>query len=237
MIKTKTLALILVVGILIVSLSYFAFAAPNGISVSAGTSTGGGSNAAGADSNAIAGNVTELTLTANSSTQSWQGYYGNVSGVIDLRNSAGDVLYNWSLATPTGEIYASNASTITWGGIQCYDHATNNTFFESMFGIGNSDPDGINETFNLDDHSGFITNQVAFSTGQCNNTQLFNDAGIGTFEEVLLTDGTELVFASLLQNDVVGFDNIPHDFEMIVLEDGHNEDTSTTVYYFWAELE
>jgi hypothetical protein len=218
-------------------LSSLVIAAPNGVDVNAGTSTR--SNATGPDNdpNAMAGNVTELTVTGTSITQAWQGYFGNVSGTIQLANSADNVMYNWSLASPKGEIYASNASTITWSGIQCYNETANLSEFEQRFGIGVGDADGLNETFNLNDHVGFVTNSIPFTTGVCDNTKLFNSAGIGTFTEVLLTDGPSLVFTSLLLQNANGFDNVPHDFEMLVLENGHGADTNPTTYYFWAELE
>ena len=60
---------------------------------------------------AIAGNVTEITLTAFTTTQSWQGYYGNVSGTIQLADASDNVLYNWSLASPEGEVYSTRNSS------------------------------------------------------------------------------------------------------------------------------
>jgi len=185
---------------------------------------------------AIAGNVTELSIFGYSLTQSWQGYFGNVSGTIMLADSNDNVMYNWSLASPNGEIYATNSSNVDWSGIQCYDEANNMTFFESMFGIEPNDADGINETFNLNNHPEFVTNSILFAAGTCDNTKLFDSNGIGTFDEVLLTDGSNLIFTSLLLEDANGFDNVPHDFEMIVLEDGHGTDIATTTYYFWVEL-
>ena len=64
------------------------------------------------------------------------------------------------------------------------------------------------------------------------------DSVDGNFEEVLLAqaDGNP-VFAALLEQDLSGFDSASHDFEMLVLEDGHAGDSSTTPYYFYIELE
>ena len=212
---------------------------------------------------AIAGNVTELSITGFSTTQSWQGYYGNVSGTIQLADSSDNIMYNWSLASPEGEIYASTNNSITWNYIQCLNfnsdgtyaddttnaggtsaHGTNLTILESMFGITDDDVDGVNETFTLlgSGHNTFYTNNLAFTEGECRNTQVFSNAGEGEdnkFEEVLLYEPTtySVVFASLLNEDVFGFDSNPHDFEMLVLENGHLTDISTTTYYFWVELE
>jgi hypothetical protein len=215
---------------------------------------------------AIAGNVTELTITGFSSTQSWQGYFGNVSGTIQLADATDNVMYNWSLASPKGEIYASTNNSIVWNYIQCLNFdasgtyggnestggmiggtnadGTNLTILENMFGVEPDDVDGVNETFSLlgTGHNLFYTNNIKFAPGQCRNTQVFSNAGQGEedkFEEVLLYEPTtySVVFASILNQNSLGFDNNPHDFEMLVLENGHLTDTSSTPYYFYVELE
>ena len=66
---------------------------------------------------------------------------------------------------------------------------------------------------------------------------MFGQGGVGLFDEVLMSDGVNTIFASLLEDDAVGFDGATHDFEMLVLEDGHETDTSASTYYFWVELE
>ncbi len=211
---------------------------PFGATITPGTSDRAPMDAPDSDPNAIAGNVTELTVFGYSITQAWQGYFGEVTGTIQLADSSDNILYNWSLASPEGEIYASNASTINWASVDCYDEASNMSFFENMFGIETIDVDGINETFNLNDHTEFFTNNIQFTAGTCDNTKLYNSAGVGTFDEVLLVaEGKKLVFTSILLEDADGFDGVTHDFEMVVLENGHGTDTDTTTYYFWVELE
>jgi hypothetical protein len=232
----KIISFAFILCILLAS-SFFVMAAPNGAVVTPGTSTRGDVTSPDPDSNAIAGNVTELTVSGITITQAWQGYFGNVTGAITLNDNGNHVMYNWSTTSPQGEIYASNASSVVWSGIQCYNETTNLSEFEQRFGIGTADVDGLNETFHLNNHAEFFTNSKQFTAGQCNNTKLYNSVGTGTFDEVLLTDGPSLVFASILLNNANGFDNIPHDFEMLVLEDGHGVDVSPTTYYFWVELE
>jgi hypothetical protein len=214
---------------------------------------------------AIAGNVTELTISGFSTTQSWQGYFGNVSGTIQLADASDNVMYNWSLASPKGEIYASTNNSIVWNYVQCLNfnsdgtyediatggvpggtnlHGTNLTILEQQFGIDAGDVDGVNETFTLlgSGHNTFYTNNLEFSAGECRNTQIFSNSGHGEedkFEEVLLYEPTtsSVIFTSILNQDALGFDNNPHDFEMLVLENGHLTDTSPTPYYFYVELE
>jgi len=237
---------------------------PTGGSITPGTPERAPNDTAGSD-NAFAGNVTELTITGYPTTQSWQGYYGNVSGAIQLADSGDNVLYNWSLADPEGEVYASTNSSISWANVQCFNYTANQSYgdesgnggttnlaglnlsgLETRFNITWDDPDGVNETFTLSGagtHDLFYTANQQFSEGECLNTRVFGDTGVGVsdeFEEVLLYEPTtaSVIFASLLESgSVLGFDTGDYDFEMLVLEDGHNSDTSTTAYYFFVELE
>lgn len=213
---------------------------------------------------AIAGNVTEINIEGFSVTQSWQGYFGNITGTLTLGDASDNVLYNWSLSSPKGEIYASTNDSISWSDIQCLNftsdgthadesghggttsqYGTNLTQLENLFNIKWDDVDGVNETFNLigpGTHNLFYTDNLEFSEGECQSTRMFDNSGAGVdnkFEEVLMYDPVtqSVVFTSLIDQDVLGFDNRTHDFEMLVLEDGHKTDTSTTPYYFYVELE
>ena len=227
-------------------------------------------DAAGNDPNAIAGNITNMDVSAFSVTQSWQGYFGNVTGVITLNDAFDNVMYNWSASSPEGEIYASTNQTVEWNYIQCFNltaagtyasdvnnngstsqFGTNMTILEDEFGIIFDDYDGVNETFNYNGtqpqgesliHDLFYTNNLLFTPGECVATHLFADSNSSedsAFQEVLLYEpSTEsVVFMTILDEDEPGFDDDPHDFQMIVLENGHGTDVATSTYYFWVELE
>jgi len=215
---------------------------------------------------AIAGNVTEITVSGYSKTQSWNGYFGNVSGTVQLGDSSDKIFYNWSLVNPEGEVYASMNQSITWSNVQCFNFTatgnysgyaaetagdtnlfgTNLTQIESQFNILYDDVDGVNETFTLSGagtHDLFYTANLEFSEGECLNTRIFGDTGEGTsneFEEALLYEPStsSIIFASILEEtNILGFDTLDHDFEMLVLEDGHGTDTATTTHYFFMEIE
>ena len=213
---------------------------------------------------AMAGNITEIDMPGSSgTTQAWAGYYGNVSGTIQLADSSDNVMYNWSLLSPKGEIFASTNNSIVWNQIQCFNFTASGTYaneagnggttnlygtnlsqLEFQYGIGPNDLDGINETFYLkgpNTHNQFYVNYNQFDEGECSSTRIYDNSGTGTdnsFEEVLMYEPTtySVVFASLLNENVLGFDNNPHDFEMLVLENGHGTDTSPTTYYFYAAI-
>ena len=213
---------------------------------------------------AQAGNVTELNIFGYSTTQTWQGYFGNVSGTIQLADASDNVLYNWTLANPQGEVYASTNETIAWTNVQCFNFTstgtlaggetpggyslfgTNLTQLESQYNLASDDVDGVDETFTLvgaGTHDIFYTASQEFSEGECRSTRVFGDSGQGEsdeFEEVLLYEPTttSVIFTALLEeSSVLGFDNNDYDFQMLVLEDGHGTDVDTTTYYFFVELE
>jgi len=260
---SKFFSLILL-SFMAISLIGLASAAPNGANYTQETTSRASASPPQSHS-AIAGNVTELTVTGTSITQSWQGYYGNVTGTIWLADSSSNVFYNWSISSPQGEIYSStNGTSIDWTYTQCFNFTANGSYaddtgnaggtsqfgtnlstLEGNFNINDSDVDGVNETFTLSGagtHDAFFTGSLSFSEGECPNTRVFTNNGLGEsnfFEEALLYEPTSraVIFTSILDEDATGFDGNLHDFEMLVLEDGHNADTSTTTYFFYVELE
>ena len=191
---------------------------------------------------AQAGNVTELNIFGYSVTQSWQGYFGNVSGTIQLADSSDNIMYNWSLADPEGEIYASVNSSINWAGTSCWDMNSNINILESAYNIASDDVDGIDETFNWATHSEFYVNNIHIAANSCNSTRIFDSTGQGTannYEEVILEGGSgEIIWTAIIEEGAVnGFDGRNHDFQMLVPEDGHGTDLDTTPYYFYVELQ
>ncbi len=261
-IQTKYFIFVLLSSLLVFS---FASAAPNGATTVTPTNiSSGGLSGAAATDNAFAGNISEVVVYGLSNTQTWQGYFGNVSGAIRLADSSNAVMYNWTLANPSGEVYASTNGTIQWTNIQCFNFTANGSYsddsgqagatslygknlsqIESQFNIAGDSADGVNETFTLigaGTHDAFFVGSLAFSEGECRSTRIFDSTGAGVsdnFEEVLLYEPstTSVVFTSILENNVNAFNNRSSDFEMLVLEDGHNGDTSSTPYYFFVELQ
>ncbi len=217
----------------------------------------------GLDNGVFGGNLTEMNISGNYTTKSWQGYYGNASGVITLSDSSNNTLYNWTMTSPEGVIMASINDTIYWNNIQCFNYSasgsyiaelqgggatnqygTNLTQLEDEFNLEPQDIDGVDETFTLQGagtHDVFYINNNEFSEGECMNTRIFGSGGSqnnGEFEEVILYEPSSysVVFASLLNENLMGFNDKTHDFQLMVLEDGHNGDVTTTTYYFYTEM-
>jgi hypothetical protein len=263
--KWKILTLAFALLFIILSFSVYALD-PTGAAIS-NEVTSRAPNDTAMSHEAQAGNVTFFDIYGVSTTQTWQGYYGNVTGTIQLADANDKAMYNWSLASPEGEIYASTNATISWSNVQCLNftangqgqdesglggtvnmNGTNLSTLESMFNIQPDDVDGVSETFTLlhggiGEHDRFFTASNEFSEGECISTRVFSSAGTGEsdkFEEVLLYEPVtaSVIFTSLLEEQTVaGFDNSSYDFEMLVLEDGHGTDVDTTSYFFFVELE
>ncbi len=220
---------------------------------------------------ARAGNVTEADFSGRTVTRFWQGFYGNVTGVITLEDSGANVFYNWTALDPTGEIYAANGtSTVSWVDVQCLNYSA--TGFRNDTGTGGDgagarggynlngmnlselhrafgfnvtvpSPDNVSATFiETNTHVSFFTGSLQFDTTECPTAYVYDSTGTdvaGSFEEVIMWDpmNNATIWASILEDDLLGFDQRLHDFEMLVLENGAGTDLANTLYYFWVELE
>jgi hypothetical protein len=164
----KILAMLICLFTLSASL-VFAVSEPEGPSINE-VSDSRRQAAAVTNNSAYAGNITHLILTGTTVTQTWQGYVGNISGVITLDNSNSDTLYNWTLADPEGEVYASYIQNIDWttGNVLCWNWSNSDELYlqlaeyegsETTYGAGPNatttkvlglaadDVDGVDETF------------------------------------------------------------------------------------------
>ncbi len=198
----------------------------------------------------IAGNVSQLSITAYTQTQHWQGYYGNVTGTILLSDASGGTIYSWDTANPSGQIFASTSEVdFSDGNVECYNFSKagngylNLSAYEASLGMTESSEDGINETFNLTNAYDPFYVSATYINETCPVTYLFNatnQSSKNTYQELLLYDLTanNTIFTSIIRpGGILGFNNLEWDFQMIVAEKGSQGDTSTTEYYFYISLE
>lgn len=239
-----------VLVIVIVLLSIYAFGVYNAFAIPLGPQTLTSGASARADINyslknasAIAGNVTQIDIVANVLTKAWQGYYGEITGRIVLADANANKFYDWNLTTPTGEVFASPNASINWADIKCLnftanESALNLTAVELLFGIAATDADGFDITYNQTTNSAFTVGAESISANTCPTTYMFENSTYqsSNFQNVLLTDNVSLVFTSLINNNKYGFNNVTHDFQLLVAENGHGSDTTVTPYFFWIEL-
>lgn len=193
---------------------------------------------------AIAGNVTEIIITSITTTQTWAGYYGNVTGSIVLDDAQSNSLYSWDLDEATGEVYAARgALDFTSGNIICAN-STHIQQEENNLSVTATAKDGVNETFIYNTHPGFMVGDTIIAADECNYTaSTYVNDGVDitrTFNETILHDKTNnlTIYTALLTNAQDGFKigGERYDFQMLVGEDGHGN-TDTTTYYFYVELQ
>lgn len=63
------------------------------------------------------GYIYTLQINESAQTQKWVGYVGNVYGEYALQDASANALYDWDIATVTGEIYATKEGPLVSGTI------------------------------------------------------------------------------------------------------------------------
>ena len=206
----------------------FAAAAPTGAACSAGSPQSWNGSAI-CNVTTQGGNITEVNLTVDSQTLAWQGFFGEVSGNITLRDNSGDQMYSWPGAAVTGEVYASSSNSIDWTTVT---GVTLCTVDETLTGTGS---DRVNNTFTRNNSvSGWSIGTVAVTDACQTYTYVNNASQTTSFEEIILSaTGATSIYATKINADTTGFDGLTHDYQLIVPE---TTTSSTTTYYFYAEL-
>jgi len=198
--------------------------------------------------NAEAGNLTELEVNITQQTDHWQGYYGNITGVITLDDASNNTMYSWTgTINAKGNIYATTNTVSNWPQVECMNTTERPGFnctgedeiclnissVHSTYGMVDSDGDTVAKTFTS-------TNKITVDTltlTNCPATNLYENSTAQSkkWNETLLTinNTNNLIFAVQLENDKYGFNNQTWDFQIMVAE---NDAAGTTQYYFYVEL-
>ncbi|MBU0471354.1 MAG: hypothetical protein KKF65_01920 [Nanoarchaeota archaeon] len=233
----KRLLLVAVMVLLTVMIVNNALGQPVAPGTQTPTSSNRGTAAGDASLTAEGGNVTNVDITSTGITGKWAGFYGDVTGSISLEDGSSNNFYNWSSASPSGEVYASLAQSPSWGSIACGDSTTvANQVAALNLSLG---MDNFTKTFceTCGNHSAFVVGGTSFSDDECTyRTNVFNQTGTQdtNWDQILLTDGTNAVYSTIIQQDNNGFDGSTPDFQLLVPE---NASTSVlTTYYFFVEL-
>lgn len=186
------------------------------------------------------GSFTTLILNATQQTPRWKAYVGNVTGKLVLDDATSSSIFDWTLASVTGEVYASRNASINWASIVC---ASPTTIINEDISLNMSqnNPDTINRTFSNKIHKSFYVGSKLIQNSTCNAIATYvNDAAqapseAASFQEILLQDNSgSMVYATLINQNATGFNTQKYDFQFIVAE---NEYQSTpTTYYMYVEL-
>lgn len=241
--KKRELFIIFIIGILVICILLFSniflsAIGPSGPSlVSVSNKTKATTSAA--FFNISGGYIAALNLTANVQDTRWKAFVGWVNGKFSLSDQGGSTIYDWSLSTTSGRVYSTrDSSTIEWNLIQCANRTTS-LQAENLAMFHNSSADNITKTFQYGTHDSFWvagTNLVA-STCPTLNTYIGNVSQDSDFEEMALYDATSIIYATILENDLAGYDGQTYDFQMLVPENGSQGFTGATAYYLYVELD
>jgi hypothetical protein len=230
---------IFIFSVLLLSNNFLSAASPNGPNsvVSVSNETKGTTSAA--FFNISGGYIAALNLTANVQNIRWKAFVGWVNGKFTLDDQGGATIYDWTLSVTTGRVYSTrDSSTIEWNTIACANRTTD-LVTENTNMFHNSTQDNITKTFQYGTHNPFWVAGRSISSGTCPtiNTYIANSSQDTDFEEMALYDGTSIIYASILENDLAGYDGQTYDFQMLVPENGSQGFTGATAYYLYAELE
>lgn len=186
--------------------------------------------------NISGGYVSKLNITASVQNPHWKAFAGWINGKFTLDDSSGSTIYDWSLTSVGGEVYATRkSSTVTWGSIGC---ANAGNIDAEDTALEQSGEDNITATFSGLNSQTFVVAGTPITAASCSaiNTYVNNASQSSSFEEVILYDSSNLVFATILEADATGYDGNTYDFQMIVPENGNETWTGATAYYLYVEL-
>ena len=108
------------------------------------------------------GNVTNVDLNSNISTEKWAAFYGNVSGALLLQQgTTGSPVYTWTWDPATGgAVCVSTASAYTWASVAALAAGAGQTAVDTLwFGGATTDTDSATNT--LVDTESFTLGGVA----------------------------------------------------------------------------
>jgi len=212
-------------------LSYMAIAVPSGAGVSV-LSSERWSNTTAGSYGGQGGNVTNTTLSGATQTNAWAGFFGEVTGGITLNDAGADIFYDWAVASITGEVYATRASSPSWSTIVAQNDCTTDSLFTG------SGADNTTNTFVASNNSAVTVGTTVIAAGtSCalpNGTYVNGaEPTSPVFEEILLSDGTNPIYVAKINADQTGYDGATHDYQMIVPD---NYTSNILTYYFFIEL-
>lgn len=234
--KTEITIVATLLFLTIILLASTAIAIPTGPSSINVTANETKTTTAGQIINISGGIISKINITASVQNPHWKAFVGWIDGKFTLDDSSGSTIYDWTLTTVGGEVYATRASGIAnWATISCADATEITAEDVALDHVGE---DNISSTFTpASNAQPFVVAGTTISAGTCSATNTYV-GGIKTavFEEVILHDTSDIIFATILEEDETGFDGNDYDFQMLVPENANSSWTSSTAYYLYVEL-
>jgi hypothetical protein len=199
--------------------------------------------------NISGGRIGTFDINATIQNPRWKAFIGNVTGRFTLTDPEGATVFDWTISSITGRIYATaNSTALSWGSINC-SNVTSLEWENVKFNHTRAD-DNITVTFNAtinstDDnltvsgsHNPFYVGNRYMPASTCPtlNTYESSNPQDTDFEEVALYDGGNMIYATLLEDNEPGYNGYKYDFQMIVPEIGLSDFGGATAYYIYVEI-
>lgn len=174
------------------------------------------------------GNVTEVNVSADTSTSRWQGFYGNVSASLALGDGS-TVFFNWSNAGVQA-IFASPDNSVDWLSITSRSLDAEKEAKDTLFSFDSQDADSINQTI-----QGSGCSAGSYLSGAGGVTP-YNSSGLpGLWETCLGDDGATLADTVLGTNVIAAggdaFNGQEVQYQLMV-----PVPTTNTNYYLYLEI-
>jgi hypothetical protein len=230
-------AILIVAAAIFIFAVRFSLAEPSGAQIADNMSSSALSSTP-HDRNDSGGTITTMILSATQQDNAWKGYHGNVTGLLTLDDASAQTIYNWQLASVKGEVYASRSNAVNWAVINCSNQSIIDNE-QTALSFTSADSDAINRTFNSTNHLSFIVS--ARNMSNCRSTSTYVNDSVqpqtptALYQEMLLTDGTNLVYGTLMsETSQPGYNSQAQHFQLIVPQSKITQ--TPTTYYFYVEL-
>jgi len=198
--------------------------------------------------NISGGRIGTFDVNATIQNPRWKAFIGNVTGRFTLMDAEGATVFDWTISSITGRIYATaNSTALSWATVNC----SNVTSLESenvKFNHTRADDNititfnaTFNETTNLTQsgsHNPFYVGNRYMPASTCPTLNTYENSNPqdADFEEVALYDGGNMIYATLLEDNEAGYNGYKYDFQMIVPEIGLADFNGATAYYIYVEI-
>jgi hypothetical protein len=213
----KEILIILALTVMVASL---VSAAPTGGTLVNGT-TSHGSNSVSTTRTIHGGNVSEVNVSGSQMTTRWGGFFGSLSGSLQLSDATANKFYEWTVSNFTNAVvYAANASVSNWN-LVAMNSSTAPLFITSA---------------GSDSYANTFTATEAFSSASIASiaaTPYTTTLGAGALKTYALTtlDETVKIWAGKAKNDVASFQGGVVDYQLLV-----PAAAAGTTYNFYLEL-
>ena len=222
---SKAVLLMLVLGVLLIA--PYALAVPGGASVQGSADDKGSYTSSPGSIDVYAGHVHLANVTGEQSTYHWAGVYGNATGTLVLGDGSSHKMFEWNANAQV--VFFSDASLITWGSLAAADPSN----FDNDKSL-TSASDSASKTFT--NTGGTL---ALYSLPDVTNTYYaltYDNTQTGVWKTHLLTDGSAYIFAGEVNSGGTAYNGDTADYQVILYENGEDNDANPTTYNIWIEL-